>query len=414
MSENKDAFAALRYREFVFFVIGNMFLTAAILIQEVVLGYELYKLTHDPRTLGLIGLAEAVPYISLALFGGHLADRKDKRTLMQISMLVIILSSCVVLWITMPQNRNALDNSVLLYIIYGVLMAIGFARGIYSPASSSIKGFLTPKEVFPNAASWSSTFWQIGAVLGPGIAGFLYAGFGFTGTLYIVLVMMVVNLLMISLIARKPVPQATHLVSNVWQSIREGISFVFNNKIIFYSISLDLVAVLFGGVIAILPIFAEDILKVGPQGLGILRAAPSVGAVLTILLTAYFPPTRRAWPNMLIAVLGFGLATLVFALSTNFWLSVVMLFFTGAFDSISVVIRQTIMQVVPPDEIRGRVISVNSIFVSASNEIGAFESGMAASLFGTVPSVLLGAGVSLVVVAVVYFKSKNLMNIKLV
>ena len=181
-----------------------------------------------------------------------------------------------------------------------------------------------------------------------------------------------------------------------------------------YSISLDLVAVLFGGVIAILPVFAEDILHVGPRELGILRASPSVGAVLTILASAYYSPVHNAWRNMIIAVAGFGMATIVFAVSTNFWLSVVMLFLTGAFDSISVVIRQTILQVVPPDYIRGRVISVNSIFVSSSNEIGAFESGLAASLLGTVPSVLVGGLFTMVVVSWVYIKSKDLFDVKLI
>ena len=178
-------------------------------------------------------------------------------------------------------------------------------------------------------------------------------------------------------------------------------------------ISLDLVAVLFGGVVAILPVFAEDILHVGPTGLGILRAAPSVGAVLTLLITAFYSPVQRAWLNMLIAVGGFGICTVIFALSTHFWLSVLMLFLTGAFDSISVVVRQAILQIVPPDEIRGRVISVNSIFVSASNEIGAFESGLMAKLFGTVPSVLIGGCFTIGLLGLVYWRSRELLGVRL-
>ena len=216
------------------------------------------------------------------------------------------------------------------------------------------------------------------------------------------------------LVSKKPIPQTTEEETvGLWQSIKEGIKFVYEQKILLYSISLDLAAVLFGGVIAILPVFAEDILKVGAEGLGILRAAPSVGAVLTIFMTAYFPPARHAWRNMLIAVAGFGVATLIFAVSTHFWLSVVMLFFTGAFDAISVVIRQTILQVVPPDHMRGRVISVNSVFVSSSNEIGAFESGVLAKLLGTVPSVLLGGSLTMVIVIWVWLKSKDLFSVKL-
>lgn len=410
----KDAYAALRYPEFVYLSSGTFLNTTALLIQELILGYELYKLTHNPLTLGLVGLAEALPYISLALFGGHYADRKDKRTIMKWSLSIIILGSIVLVWATYPSTREQLGRQAMLWIIYGVLCLIGFAKGFYSPATSSLKAFLTPREVYSNAASWSSTFWQAGAILGPGVAGFLYYAFGLTDTLLIVLGLLLLNLLMISLISKKPIPNKEEEQINVWESIREGIRFVFEKKIMLYSISLDLVAVLFGGVIAILPVFAEDILHVGPRELGILRASPSVGAVLTILASAYYSPVHNAWRNMIIAVAGFGMATIVFAVSTNFWLSVVMLFLTGAFDSISVVIRQTILQVVPPDYIRGRVISVNSIFVSSSNEIGAFESGLAASLLGTVPSVLVGGLFTMVVVSWVYIKSKDLFDVKLI
>ena len=241
----------------------------------------------------------------------------------------------------------------------------------------------------------------------------MYAYGGLSRTLWVAIGLFLVGFVLISFIAKKPIPEPANDNTDIWTSIREGIDFVWNNKIILYSISLDLAAVLFGGVIAILPVFAEDILKVGPEGLGILRAAPSVGAVLTIFATAYANPTQNAWRNMLIAVAGFGLATLVFAVSTNFWLSVVMLFLTGAFDAISVVVRQTIMQVIPPDHIRGRVISVNSVFVSSSNEIGAFESGVAAKLMGTVPSVLFGGALTMVLVTWVWVKSGDLMKMKL-
>ncbi|MFT4031942.1 MAG: MFS transporter, partial [Siphonobacter sp.] len=355
-SIKSDPFAALRYREFTFFGIGSFFFTTAILIQEVVLGYEIYRVSHDPLALGLVGLAEAIPYISLALFGGHYADRYDKKKIILISLLVIITGSFILHWATLPATRALHPDSFLLTIIYSVVALIGFARGFYSPAASSLKAFLTPRDVYPNATSWYSTFWQAGAILGPGLAGFLYAWLGMAGTMWVVIAAFGVVLVLFSFIKRKPVPVSTQEAS-VWQSIREGLGFVFQNKILLYSISLDLVAVLFGGVVAILPVFADDLLHVGAEGLGVLRAAPSVGAVLTILTTAVYSPVKKAWLNMLIAVAGFGLATLIFALSTNFWLSVTMLFLTGAFDSISVVVRQAILQIVPPDEIRGRVVS---------------------------------------------------------
>ncbi|MES2795668.1 MAG: MFS transporter [Bacteroidota bacterium] len=411
MLKGKDPFAALKYREFLSLITGNLINTAALLIQEVLLGYELYKITRNPLTLGLIGLAEAIPYISLALFGGHFADKLDKKKMMKWSLSVIIVSSICLAIIF--KNAHSISENTLLAGTFIFISIIGFAKGFYHPAASSLKAFLTPREVYSNAASWGSTFWQIGAVLGPGIAGFLYANYGLVTTLIIVVVLLAINFVIISNISKTEIKTLSQTNQNIWQSIREGFVFVYNTKILLYSISLDLVAVLFGGVVAILPIFAEDILKVGPQGLGILRAAPSIGAILTIFATTVISPTDRAWRNMIIAVSGFGIATIIFALSTNFILSVVMLFLTGAFDSISVVIRQTILQVIPPEHMRGRVVSVNSIFVTSSNEIGAFESGLAASLFGTVPSVVIGGGITIIIIFIVFLRSKELINLKL-
>lgn len=411
-----DPFAALRYREFTFFGLASFFFTTAILIQEVVLGYEIYRITHDPLALGLVGLAEAIPYISLALLGGHFADKYDKKRIILLSLLVILMGSFILHWATLPETRAAHPDTFLLTIIYCVVALIGLARGFYSPATSSLKAFLTPREVYPNAASWYSSFWQTGAILGPGLAGFLYAWMGMAGTMWLVIAGLGLVFLLFLFIKKKPIPEVSleEEQLSVWQSIREGITFVFGNKLLLYSISLDLVAVLFGGVVAILPVFAEDVLHVGAEGLGILRAAPSIGAVLTLVATAVYSPVRRAWLNMLIAVAGFGIATIVFALSTHFWLSVTMLFLTGAFDSISVVIRQAILQLVPPDEIRGRVLSVNSIFVSTSNEIGAFESGLLAKTFGTVPSVLIGGSLTLVIVGFIWARTKELLQVKLI
>jgi MFS family permease len=408
---SKDPYAALRHRPFLFLISGTMIITAAILIQEVVLGYELYKLTRSPKTLAYLGLAEALPYISLAMFGGYLADQMNKKRIVLMAMSVVLLGSVALIFLTQNTWRIQYFGGSL-WPIYAVLVVISFARGISTPAGSAMKAFLVPADIYSNAASWSSTFWQTGAIVGPALGGILYAVIGLQATLGVVVGLTLLFLLLISLIPAPPVVKL-ETRPNVWQSIQEGFSFVFQNKILFYSISLDLVAVLFGGVMAILPIFAMDILQVGPEGLGVLRAAPSVGAVVTVILTAYFPPTRRAWRNMLIAVAGFGISTLVFALSDHFWLSVLMLFLTGAFDSISVVIRQTILQVVPPDHIRGRVGAVNSVFVSASNELGAFESGMAAAWLGTVRSVLAGAGVTMLVVAWVWAKTKDLLDTRL-
>ncbi len=408
-----DPYASLRIPEFRYFISNSFLFTATLLIQEVILGYELYRITHDPLALGLVGLAEAIPFIALSLFGGHLADRGDKKRILQWSLGVITLGSVILYLVFQPAIIGPLPNTVRLGTIYGVLMLIGTAKGFYSPASSSLRPFLVPRELYANSSTWYSSFWQAGAIAGPGAAGFLYSLVGFDNTLLVVIALLVICFILISLIDKKPVPVNISPQANIWASLREGFAFVFNTKIVLYAISLDLFSVLFGGVVAILPVYAEDILKVGAEGLGVLRAAPSVGAVLTLLFMSRFPPIHNAWRNMLLAVAGFGVATLIFATSTNFYLSIAMLFLTGAFDSVSVMIRQTIMQIFPPDHIRGRVAAVNGIFVSSSNEIGAFESGLLARLLGTVPSVMLGGALTLVVVTYVYAKSKELFSVRL-
>ncbi|MVM32952.1 MFS transporter [Spirosoma sp. HMF4905] len=408
-----DTFASLRIPEFRYFVMNSFLITVTLLIQEVTLGYELYKITHDPLMLGLVGLAEAIPFIALSLFGGHLADRRDKKSILQWSLLVILLGSVILYLVFQPSIVSGLSQTARLATIYGVLMLIGTAKGFYSPASSSLKPFLVPRELYANSATWSSSFWQAGAIVGPGVAGFLYSWVGFDNSLIVVIALLVVCYVLITLIDRKPVPVSNEPVLGLRESLKEGFRFVFKTQIVLYAISLDLFSVLFGGVVAILPVFAEDILKVGAEGLGFLRAAPSVGALLTMAYMTKHPPTHNAWRNMLLAVAGFGAATIVFAWSTNFYLSLIMLGLTGAFDSVSVIIRQTILQIFPPDHMRGRVAAVNGIFVSSSNEIGAFESGLLARLLGTVPSVALGGFVTLFVVGYVYAKSKELFAVRL-
>jgi MFS family permease len=406
-----DPYAALRYPEFRRLTAATFLITAAILVQEVVLGYEVYLLTRDPLALGFVGLAEAVPFIALALFGGHLADRSERLTLMRRSLGTIMLGSVVLAALMHPAVRGHLTTSTQLVAIYGTVFLLGLARGIYSPAASSLKAFLVPRELYPNSSAWMSSFWQAGAVIGPVAAGFAYAGFGIDGSLVLVVAIFLAALWLIFGIGKRPV--APPETEDLWTSLREGLAYVWHTKAILYSITLDMVSVFFGGVVAILPIYAEDILRVGPQGLGVLRAAPSVGALLVMFVCTYHPPTERAWRNLLWAVGAFGVATLVFAVSPHFVLSVAMLFLTGAADSISVIIRQTLLQALPPDHLRGRVVAVNSIFVTTSNELGAFESGVAAKLLGVVPSVIFGGAMTLVTVGLIWRRSRDLLGRKL-
>lgn len=405
-----DPYAAWRYPEFRAFVTTQFFYTLAVLIQEIAVSYYLYELTGNALSLGLVGLFEAIPYITLALFGGHLADLYDKRIIAQICFVIVALCTGWLIWATHPDT--GLSSEQQTWSIYASVFVFGASRGFYNPAWSSLKPFLVKPEHYANSASWSTQIWQTGVIVGPASGGFLYAYLGLTHTLWVVGGLLLLVLVSANFIQRRKLPPTPK--QPLRESLSEGFRFVTTHKIMLYALILDMFSVLFAGVIAILPVFAKDILHVGPEGLGLLRAAPSVGAVVSMIGTAYFPPIRQAWRNMLIAVTGFGVATLVFGLSTHFYLSLVALAFTGIFDGISVVIRSTILQILPPDHLRGRVSSVNGIFVSCSNELGAFESGLAATLVGTVPSVVLGGMVTLGVVAYIYWKSKDLFGIQLI
>jgi MFS family permease len=403
-----NAYSVLRLLDFRYFLGTQLTYTIAILIQEVVLGYYLYEVTGDPLVLGLIGLCEVVPYLVLALYGGHIADQFDKRKIALICIGSMTAISSVLLFLI-----DKIGNiTTLTHFIYFIVFLIGVCRGFMGPAWSSLKPFLVEKSYYPNAASLSSQFWQTGMILGPVAAGFLYAYIGLNATLMVVIILFAIAFLSAYMIkAKSKVEQKGN--QNIIKSVVEGYRFVVGSKILIYAIALDMFSVLFGGVIAILPVFAKDILHVGPEGLGFLRAAPGIGAVLTMIGTTFYSPTKKAWRNMLLAVTGFGLATFVFAFSTNYYLSIFALFLTGAFDSISVVVRQTILQLLPPDEMRGRVSSINGVFVSCSNELGAFESGVAAKLLGTVNSVIFGASLTLICIALIYYKTRDLLKVDL-
>jgi MFS family permease len=403
-----SSFAALRRRDFTLLILaGPLVLTTAVLAQEVALGYALYQRTHDPLALGLVGLAEAIPYLAVALYGGAIADRMPRKRIIISAVFVILLGSAILDLVMRDAAR--MSDAALLASVYATIALVGLARGFYGPAMSALRTTLVPPELYSSASAWSSTFWQTGAVLGPLLAGFLYAPAGLTGTLTTVVVMIAVSLVLLATI-RPPAFVPPERSEPILVAIKEGLRFVFGNRALLYSISLDLVAVLFGGVVAILPAFAEDVLHAGPDALGWLRAAPSIGAVLTLLVLARFSPVGKLWRNLLLAVVGFGIATLVFALSSNFWLSCAALFATGAFDSVSIVIRQYLLASVPPDHLRGRVVAVNGLFVTCSNEIGAFESGAAARVLGLRQSVLAGTVVTFASVAWVWTKARDLLR----
>ncbi|QQN87625.1 MFS transporter [Acinetobacter variabilis] len=404
-----DAFAALRYRDFSIVTLNQFCLTLAILIQEIIVAYSLYQITKDPLTLGLIGLAEAIPFISLSLWGGYVADRFNKQTIMKICLFFAIPMP-VILWSLFHYHGlGNLSTSQLSWGIYAVIFCLGTIRGFYNPSATSLKPFLIPRALYANGATWTTIGWQSGVIIGPMLGGFMLAFLGRETSLLTVAVLVSICFVLINLLQKRDFPKIE--TENVLHSLGDGFRFIWNSKIVLWSISLDLVSVLFGGVIALLPIFAEDILKVGPEGLGYLRAAPSIGALITMIVLTRFPPTQHAWRNMLLAVAGFGVFTLLFAFSNSMWLSLFALAMTGACDSISVVIRQTILQIYPPDNMRGRVAAVNGMFVSSSNELGAFESGLAARYMGTIMATVFGGSMTLLVVAISWARTKDLFGV---
>ncbi|WP_286713475.1 MFS transporter [Acinetobacter sp. UBA2581] len=404
-----DAFAALRYRDFSIVTLNQFCLTLAILIQEIIVAYSLYQITKDPLTLGLIGLAEAIPFISLSLWGGYVADRFNKQIIMKICLFFAIPMPLILWSLFHYHGLGNLSTSQLSWGIYAVIFCLGTIRGFYNPSATSLKPFLIPRALYANGATWTTIGWQSGVIIGPMLGGFMLAFLGRKTSLLTVAVLVSICFILINLLQKRDFPKIE--TENVLHSLGDGFRFIWNSKIVLWSISLDLVSVLFGGVIALLPIFAEDILKVGPEGLGYLRAAPSIGALITMIALTRFPPTQHAWRNMLLAVAGFGVFTLLFAFSNSMWLSLFALAMTGACDSISVVIRQTILQIYPPDNMRGRVAAVNGMFVSSSNELGAFESGLAAKYMGTIMATVFGGSMTLLVAAISWARTKDLFGI---
>lgn len=398
-TERRDAYAALRIKPFRNFQLSRFLLTFSIQMAETILAWKVYEITKDKLALGLIGLSEALPFIVTSLYGGHAADTFNRYRIARTTIIAIALCFTGIGFLL--ANGAPLLHTHGIMPVYLILGLTGIARGFMAPSYQSIFPQLLPRELYANGATWGSNTWQTAAVVGPALGGIVYGYTNLEVSFGLAVALMFTSFFFF---LRVPVQEVVpkEKKETLYESLTMGLKFVFGNQIMLSAISLDLFAVLFGGAVALLPVFASDILHVGPQGLGVLRAAPFLGSVLMGLYLAYNPPVFKAGRNLLIAVTGFGLATIGFALSQNFALSFAMLFLTGAFDNISVVIRQTILQIMTPDNMRGRVSSVNQIFISSSNEIGAFESGVAAKLMGTVPSVIFGGSMTLVVVIFTY------------
>ncbi len=392
VSARRDPYAALRFRDFRLLLVGRFLTSLGDQMVSFAIGWELWLRTRSTFALGLVGLVQVIPVILFSLPAGHVADQFNRKRIVMVTQSGLALCALGLALLSALQGP--------LVLIYLCLFGIGLARAFNSPAASTLLPQTVPPPIFTSAATWSSSAWQLAAVVGPSFAGVFVALFGRVTLIYVFDALAGLTFLVLVLMMRGR-PLALSRRAATLESLAEGLRFIRRTKVILAAITLDMFAVLLGGAVALLPVYATDILRVGPEGLGLMRAAPSIGALLMAVVLAHLPPLQHAGRTLLLAVAGFGAATIVFGLSTWFWLSLLMLLSLGALDNISVVIRSTLLLTHTPDEMRGRASAVNSIFISASNELGSFESGLAATLFGPVIAVVGGGvGTILVVLAV--------------
>lgn len=382
-------------------------MTLATMIQGTIVGWQVYELTHDTLDLGLIGLAEALPFIVASLYAGHVADRHDRR-LVAIGALVVVFGSAVAL-LLLP-SMLAGSPRALVRAIFAVIVVSGLARSFLQPSRQALGAELVPRELFSNSVTWRSGAWQLAAVVGPALGGALYALGGIRLAYLVDAALIVVGIVALLLVRRTRSPSSPTSES-IGKSLIAGVRFVFGEKIVLGALSLDLFSVLFGGATALLPVYAAEILHVGPQGLGLLRSAPAIGAVIMSARLAHANPFQRTGRVLLQSVAVFGVMTIVFGFSTSMVVAVATLAIGGAADMVSVFIRSTLLTTRTPPEMLGRVMSVNGIFVGSSNEIGAFESGVTARWFGAVPSVVIGGAMTLVVVAMTAWRNPTLRSL---
>jgi MFS family permease len=395
-----DPYAPLRLPGFRWFVASILTMAMGAQIQGVVVAWQMYALTRDPLALGMVGLAEALPFIGLALPAGHVADVRDRRRVALVALVVLFLSALALAALSVLAARVPARAAAVRLGVYAVIVVCGAARSFLLPARNALAAEVVPRPLFASSVAWRTGIWQVAAVTGPAVGGVLYASVGPTASYAVAAALMAAAFVAVArirvVVARVPAASA-----NLLASVREGLAFLFERRLFLGAMTLDLLAVLFGGAVALLPIFAEEILNSGPRGLGLLRAAPAIGAVVMSGVLALRPPHRRAGPTFLGAVIVFGVTIVGFALSRSLALSVFLLALGGAADMLSINFRSTMVQVLVPPSMLGRVSAVNQIFIGSSNEIGAFESGVAAKLLGTIPSVIVGGSITIAVTVAV-------------
>ncbi len=396
-------FAVPAFRWYMLVLVAS---TLAMQMQGVVVSWQVYEFTHDPLSLGAIGLAEIIPFLATVLFAGHVADTVSRKRVMARAQLCFFLCS---LALFVPVVFPRLPHPVA--VLYAVVAAGGLARSFLMSARTALGAELVPPELYAVAVRWRSALFQSASVVGPALGGLLWAAGGAVLAYSAVAALFAAALACMGGIPDAPPPKLAEEVS-VFTSLKIGVRFMLSDRLLLGAATLDMFAVLFGGAVALLPVFCAEILHVGPRGLGLLRAAPAVGAVATSLVLAHRPPFRHAGRALFLAVTAFGLCMIGFGLSTSFLLSLVLLALSGVADEFSVVVRQTILQVRTPRHMLGRVAAVNSIFIGSSNEIGAFESGVAARWLGTVVSVVAGGAATLVVVAASAWRFPSLRRLR--
>ena len=402
-----DPVAAMRIPEYRNLMLGRFLFIMGLRMMGTLVGWWVYELTNEPFAIGLIGLSEVIPAVSLSLYAGHIIDISEKRKLLLTGVSLYLLCAGLLLLLSTHFTTQLLSNHGITICIYIIIFFTGIFGSFTGPSFGTMVASIVPKNILQNATTWNQGIWLSASVIGHASVGFFIAGFGNSASLGIIVFLVSVGLLFMWRIKPKP-PLNERGEKKTLESVKEGIRFVLKTKEVLGALSLDLFAVLFGGAVAMIPVFAKDILKVGAVGFGWLNAASDIGSILVIVLLTIFPLRKQQGRNLFFAVGSFGICILVFALSRSFWISFVALLLSGIVDGVSVVIRGTILQLKTPDNMRGRVMSVNSMFINSSNELGQFESGVAAKLLGVVPSVVFGGCMTIFVVATTWFKAPAL------
>lgn len=404
----KATLSLLNDKGYRYYQVANFLFVLGIQVQNVSLGWFLYEKTSDPFSLGLLGLAEALPFLCFSLFGGHFADVYPRRKLVRWAVGGYTFCSMMIAWMILNDTFSDAIKPTFIYTIIGLT---GICRGMLSPSKSAWVAQLVKKEDYARASSINGLFWQTAAVSGPALGGLLLTT-GYTVPMFFTWMAAFIALILFGWVPNKGIPPPSGK-ENMWARLKEGIRFFRRQPVILSAVSLDMFGVLFGGAMALLPVFAKEVLHTGPEGLGWLRMAPALGAVLSGIMMMRWQPTKNAGRTLLLVVTGFGICMIGFALSSWLWLSLIWLALSGFLDQISVVIRHTILNVFTPDEMRGRVNAIHYIFIGSSNEMGSFESGLAARLLGLIPSVIAGGAVTIGIAAFVGYKAPSLRKLSM-